>query len=116
MRDYTVEAPVFSDSISIVETNDLVNAENNNAAAMQLIQNDLVLKETKVDKEAGKSLVSETERTEWNGMYEQATGYTDQKIADLINGAPGTLDTLGEIAAAMEDNDDVVQEIGRAHV
>lgn len=37
-----------------------------------------------------------------------AQSYTDNKIADLINSAPTTLDTLGEIAAAMAENDDVV--------
>lgn len=39
---------------------------------------------------------------------ESAQSYTDTKIADLINSAPTTLDTLGEIAAAMADNDNVV--------
>ncbi len=43
MRDYTVENPVFSDKIRIVEEEDLVNAENDSAAAKQLIQNDLAL-------------------------------------------------------------------------
>ena len=43
-----------------------------------------------------------------DGTYMQATGYTDAKIADLINGAPSTLDTLGEIADAMADNEGVV--------
>lgn len=40
--------------------------------------------------------------------YTQATGYTDTKISDLINGAPSTLDTLKEIADAMEENQTVV--------
>lgn len=34
--------------------------------------------------------------------------YTDTKIAGLINGAPTTLDTLGEIANAMAENSDVI--------
>ena len=37
-----------------------------------------------------------------------AKTYTDQEIAELINGAPTTLDTLGEIATAMAENADVV--------
>ena len=45
MRDYTVENPVFSDKISIVEEDDLVDAENDTAAAKQLIENDLALAE-----------------------------------------------------------------------
>lgn len=43
-----------------------------------------------------------------------AKGYTDTKIADLINGAPATLDTLGEIAQAMSDNKDVVAALDEA--
>ena len=40
-----------------------------------------------------------------------ANEYTDQKIADLINGAPTTLDTLKEIADAMDENQDVVKAL-----
>lgn len=42
------------------------------------------------------------------------TGYTDTKIADLINGAPTTLDTLKEIADAMAENEDVVASLNEA--
>lgn len=40
-----------------------------------------------------------------------AKSYTDTKISDLINSAPTTLDTLGEIATAMEENADVVEAL-----
>ena len=46
--------------------------------------------------------------------YQQAAGYTDARIAQLINGAPGTLDTLGEIAQAMQENDTVVDALEQA--
>lgn len=46
-----------------------------------------------------------------NGVYQQSTGYTDQKIADLIGAAPSTLDTLEEIADAMEENKSVVDAL-----
>ena len=114
MKDYTSTDPVFSESIPVVEEDDLVNAENNNASAIQLLQNILIMAATKVDKEEGKSLVSDTERDLWNMIYQNATGYTDQKIADLIGGAPSTLDTLGEIAKAMADNADVVEALNTA--
>ncbi|MFG6367771.1 MAG: hypothetical protein K1W16_05000, partial [Lachnospiraceae bacterium] len=54
MRDYTVENPVFSDKISIVEEDDLVSAENDTAAVKQLIGNDLVLL-ARMDKYFGNS-------------------------------------------------------------
>lgn len=114
MREYTTDTPVFKESIPIVEEKDLVNEENDNAAAKQLLQNILVLMNIKVNMETGKSLVSETEREVWNGIYEQATGYVDLAIANLINGAPSTLDTLGEIANAMSNNEDVVAALDAA--
>ena len=43
-----------------------------------------------------------------------AKSYTDTKISDLINSAPTTLDTLGEIATAMEENADVVEALETA--
>lgn len=43
-----------------------------------------------------------------------ANAYTDSEIADLINSAPTTLDTLGEIATAMQDNSDVVSALNEA--
>lgn len=49
-----------------------------------------------------------------DSTYTQATGYTDTKIADLINGAPSTLDTLGEIANAMVNNKNVVDVLADA--
>lgn len=46
--------------------------------------------------------------------YRNAVSYTDEKIADLINGAPETLDTLKEIADAMLENDEVVNALNEA--
>lgn len=49
-----------------------------------------------------------------DSTYIQATGYTDQQIAGLINGAPSTLDTIGEIAAAMLEHEGVVEALEAA--
>lgn len=49
-----------------------------------------------------------------DGTYQQATGYSDQKIADLIGGAPSTLDTLKEIADAIQENQTVVTALETA--
>ena len=42
------------------------------------------------------------------------TDYVDQKVADLVNSAPETLDTLGEVARAIEENADVVDALNNA--
>ena len=53
-------------------------------------------------------------KTYADNTYMQATGYTDQAIADLIGGAPKTLDTLKEIADAIEKNENVVEALDAA--
>lgn len=40
--------------------------------------------------------------------------YVDTAIANLVNSAPETLDTLGEIAAALEENEDVVEALNNS--
>ena len=39
------------------------------------------------------------------------TGYVDQKVADLVGSAPETLDTIAEIATAIETNGDAIEAI-----
>jgi len=46
-----------------------------------------------------------------NTALTNAKSYTDTQIAALINSAPTTLDTLGEIASAMSDNMEVVEAL-----
>ena len=65
-----------------------------------------------VDSKDAATLASAKEYND--SAYANANAYTDQKIADLINGAPTTLDTLGEIATAMANNEDVVEALNEA--
>lgn len=58
--------------------------------------------------------VSTAQREAINDIYAQANSYTDAKIAELINGAPETLDTLKEIADAIEENETIVDALNDA--
>ncbi len=49
-----------------------------------------------------------------NNAIATSKSYTDTSIANLINGAPSTLDTLKEIADAMDANQDVVDALEEA--
>lgn len=40
--------------------------------------------------------------------------YVDAKVADLVNQAPETLDTLGELATAFQENEEVVDVLNQA--
>lgn len=43
-----------------------------------------------------------------------STSYVDTKVADLVNSAPTTLDTLGEVATAIQNNASVVEALNSA--
>ena len=107
MKEYTSSSPVFSESIEIPEATDTNHVNNLNPAPMQLLQNTLL------NRKAIENIVNDIASSA-DAVYQQATGYTDTKIAELINGAPSTLDTLGEIAQAMQDNDNVVDALEAA--
>ena len=49
-----------------------------------------------------------------DSVLEEAKAYTDSEIADLINGAPTTRDTLKEISDAMAENQTVVETLDAA--
>ena len=42
------------------------------------------------------------------------SGYVDTKITELVNGAPETLNTLDELAAALKDNKDIVDVLNNS--
>ena len=53
-------------------------------------------------------------KTDANAKLTEAKAYTDTKVADLVNSAPTTLDTLGELAAAIQENETVVDALNSA--
>lgn len=58
--------------------------------------------------------VTKEDKKAWNLTYEQSTGYTDRAIANLIGGAPETLDTIEEVATAIKENESVVDALNAA--
>ena len=40
--------------------------------------------------------------------------YVDEKVANLVGSAPETLDTIGELATALQENEDVVEVLNQA--
>ena len=58
--------------------------------------------------------VSDAQRQEIYYSFCQSNAYTDDKIAELINGAPETLDTLKEVAEAIADHKDVEKALNEA--
>lgn len=68
-----------------------------------------------VDNTADKSKpVSTPQQDAIDAAMAQANAYTLQKIADLINGAPESMDTLKEVADAIAANEDVMDALNAA--
>lgn len=58
--------------------------------------------------------VSTAQQNALDAALAQSNYYTDAKIADLIDGAPETLDTLKEVADALAENETVMDALNAA--
>lgn len=58
--------------------------------------------------------VSTAQQTAIDTAYANSNKYTDQKIADLIDGAPETMDTLKEVADAIDEHKSVEEALNAA--
>ncbi len=58
--------------------------------------------------------VSTAQQKAIDDAYANSNKYTDKKVADLINGAPETMDTLKEVADAIEKNKSVVEALDKS--
>lgn len=103
MKVYTTDNPVFSNEISVVETTDPAHADNINVSIKQLLQNALALKKLLEEQH---SLIEQ--------KYQDVIKEIDKKVAQLVNGAPETLDTLKEVADAIAQNKSVVDALNAA--
>ncbi len=101
-----------------LSSNDYTDAEKNKLSGIEEGANRYIHPDTHpadmIVQDTEHKFVSDLEKAAWDGTYEQSTKYTDKAISDLINGAPETLDTLGEIADAMAENADVVEALNAA--
>ena len=53
-------------------------------------------------------------KSEANTLHTEILEYVDDEVAALVNSAPETLDTLGELAIAFEENKDMVETLNAA--
>lgn len=53
-------------------------------------------------------------KSEADVLHTEVLDYVDTEVAALVNSAPETLDTLGELAAAFQENEEVVDILNEA--
>ena len=75
------------------------------------LQPALEAKANKADFDGLKALVGELPE---GATADNVVGYVDEKVAALVNGAPDTLDTLQELAAAIKNDANVVDTLNSA--
>ena len=97
-------------SISTGATNGTISVNTNGSSAEVAVKGlgSAAYKATSAFDSAG------TAQSKADAALASAKSYTDNAISGLINGAPTTLDTLGEIATAMSNNGDVVSALNEA--
>ena len=114
------------DEIPTVPTN--ISAFNNDAGYLKNIPDEYVTEDELSSKgyltEVPAEYITETELNNKsyatitdveNAVKDKATtSYVDTKVANLVNSAPETLDTLGEVATAIAENETVVEALNNA--
>ncbi len=101
------ENPKYTKEIRKFEPTDPAHADLFNAVTQTLLNNDEFLR--KVVEQYKAELQSSMSQ-----QQEELTQYTDTKISDLIGGAPETLDTLKEVADAIQENEGIVDALNDA--
>lgn len=69
---------------------------------------------TKADAEDIPSIAGLETKTDATLKLNEAKTYTDTKVAELIDSAPETMNTLNELAVAIQDNDNVIDILNQA--
>lgn len=124
MEYFEADGEKYVDQIRKLEVTDPAHADLFNQLCQSLVNNDLFLKRmaqnmferiTNVDNTADADKpVSVPVQEALDAYYTQLTAYTDKGIADLIGGAPTTMDTLKEVHDAIEENKDVQEALDAA--
>lgn len=95
----------FSDGV-VHELSLSMELELENAGSVYLEVDPNVISATKKDLEKMQEAL--------DAQCRQVEEHTDKKIADLVGGAPDTLNSLGKIAQAMSDNESAVEALNEA--
>ena len=123
------DAPTVINNLSVnvesIETNELrarttnssISVSSNlNASGYTVTANNFIGTASKATADAAGNVIVDTyatkaELNEAKNELESAKTYTDTAIANLVDSAPETLNTLGELATALAENEDVIEAI-----
>lgn len=108
----------YNSEIEKLEPTTPGHADVFNAIFQQLINNDAFIKKVAEQQltiiQSHLNNENEPHQKVFDTYYRQLVNYTDKAIADLINGAPETADTLRELADLIDKNKDVATALNEA--
>ena len=108
----------YNSEIEKLEPTTPGHADVFNAIFQQLINNDAFIKKVAEQQltiiQSHLNNENEPHQKVFDTYYRQLVNYTDKAIADLINGAPETADTLRELADLIDKNKDVTTALNEA--
>lgn len=114
LTDFSAEMNEAIDLLSTTVDGKANSVHTHAISQVDGLQAELNSKEAKGSANTALSEAKSYTDTEVASALSDAKHYTDTELAGLINGAPTTLDTLGEIATAMAENVDVVEALNDA--
>lgn len=104
---------LLNDSLDNMYTSEQVNGLLNDKLNTNAINDTLASSTTIYSSSKVENLINETNSNINNTLSESKT-YTDTKVSNLVGSAPETLNTLEEVAKAIEENEDVVSALNSA--
>lgn len=114
ITDYVVDSAMSSTSTNPVQ-NKVINTALSDKVSMsrkvngKALTEDITLSASDVGADA-----SGTATTKANEALASAKAYADEKVADLVDSAPDTLNTLSELATAIQEHQDVTDVLDTA--
>ena len=114
ITDYVVDSAMSSTSTNPVQNKVVNTALSGKVSTSRKINGkaltaDITLSASDVGADA-----SGTASTKANEALESAKTYADEKVADLVDSAPDTLNTLNELATAIQEHQDVTDALDAA--
>lgn len=108
----------YNNEIKKLEPTTPGHADNFNEIFQKLINNDAFIKKVAEQQlaimQSHISNADDPHQEVFQTYYQQLVSYTDKAVADLINGAPETADTLRELADLIDKNKDVATALNEA--
>lgn len=100
------------EAIHATNADKATNAEHSDEATHALNADNAV----KAEQDAKGNVIDLTYETKEDAIakLQEAKEYTNLSVANLVNSAPETLDTLGELAAAFEENSELIDVLNKA--